>query len=214
MENRLSSSGIFSQDLRHWKSSENFWKNCKNKKLNLKVLKIESFSCRCSMILIGREEEIQTERKCQDTANMRVEQFEESGHSVFKGVSPLARGILRKKNNKGDHTLQVTSNEVTSLWKVPKNAQPAAGNSLREVQQNFETLGTEVQFTKLCKEAAFIHEVAVGRFYRTVLDVDDGIGDRTPVCREYTCPRADSDSGIFAAITQRTILGPMFKFTR
>ena len=29
-----------------------------------------------------------------------VEQFEASGHPVFKGVSPLARGILRKKNNK------------------------------------------------------------------------------------------------------------------
>ena len=36
----------------------------------------------------------------QDTANMMVEQFEETGHPVFKGVSPLARGILRKKNNK------------------------------------------------------------------------------------------------------------------
>ena len=35
-----------------------------------------------------------------DTANMMVEKFEESGQPVFKGVSPLARGILRKKNNK------------------------------------------------------------------------------------------------------------------
>ena len=34
-----------------------------------------------------------------DTANMMVEQFKASGHPVFKGVSPLARGILRKKNN-------------------------------------------------------------------------------------------------------------------
>ena len=46
MENRLSSSGRFSQALRPWKSSK-------------KNPKIESSSCRCSMILIGREEEIQ-----------------------------------------------------------------------------------------------------------------------------------------------------------
>ena len=29
-----------------------------------------------------------------------VDRFEESGHPVFKSVSPLARGILRRKNNK------------------------------------------------------------------------------------------------------------------
>ena len=55
----MSSSGIFSQDFRHWKSSEKSRKTCKNKTLNLKNLKTESSSCRCSMVLIGREEEIQ-----------------------------------------------------------------------------------------------------------------------------------------------------------
>ena len=73
---------------------------------------------------------------------------------------------------------------MTSLVKSHRNAQAAAGNSLREVQQNFETLGTDVQFTRICKEAGFIHDVAVGRIYRTALDVDDGFGDRTLVCRE------------------------------
>ena len=95
--------------------------------------------------------------------------------------------------------------------KAPKNEEPAAGNSLRKVQQNFETLKTEVQFTKHCQEAAFIREVAVGRFYRTALDVDDGLGDRTPACREYTGPRAHSDSRIFTAIKQRTIIGPFLQ---
>ena len=106
MENRLSSSGIFSQDLGHWKSSEKSRKTCKNKTLNLKNLKIESFSCRCSMILIGREEEIQTEGKCQDSANMMVEQFEESGHSLFKGVSALGSWNLEDEEHQGDHTHQ------------------------------------------------------------------------------------------------------------
>ena len=63
----------------------------------------------------------------------------------------------------------------------------------------------------MCKEAAFIHEVAVGRFYRTALDMDDGFGDRTPACREYTGLRADSDSRIFAVFEQRTIIGPVLQ---
>ena len=37
-----------SQDLRHWKSSEKPRKTCKNKTLNLKILKTEPSSCRCS----------------------------------------------------------------------------------------------------------------------------------------------------------------------
>ena len=100
---------------------------------------------------------------------------------------------------------------MTSLVKAPRNAQPAAGNSLCEVQQKFETLGPEVQFTRICQEAAFIHEVTVGRYYRTALDVDDGFGHRTLVCREYTSTRADSDSTIFAAIKQRTIIEPVLQ---
>ena len=45
-------------------------------------------------------------------------------------------------------------------------------------------------------------------YYRTALDVDDGFGDRTLVCRECTSFRADSDPRIYAAIKQRTIIGP------
>ena len=51
-------------------------------------------------------------------------------------------------------------------YKAPRNGEPAAGNSLREVQQNFETLETE---------AAWIHDVAVWTFYRTALDVVDEV---------------------------------------
>ena len=126
MENRLSSSWIFSQDLRLLDNlPKKSRKTCKNKTLNLKLLKTESCSCRCSMIFIGREEETQNnafqipnksrttrrnsrrgighyldleakrirygkskfppEGNWQDTANMMVEQFEESGHPVSAG---------------------------------------------------------------------------------------------------------------------------------
>ena len=79
---------------------------------------------------------------------------------------------------------EVQPKEVTSLVKAPRNAQSAAGNSVREVQQNFETLGTEVLFTRICNEAASIHEVAVGKIYRTAPDVDDDFGGRALVRRE------------------------------
>ena len=98
------------------------------------------------------------------------------------------------------HILQgVQPKEVTSVEMAPRNEVPAAGNSLREVQQNVETLKTDVQFTRVRKEATFIHKVAVGRYYRTGVDVGDGFGDRTSASREYIGPLADSDSRIFAA---------------
>ena len=85
----------------------------------------------------------------------------------------------------------VQSQEEDSLVKAPRNEEPATGNRIRECEQNFGTLETEVQFTRFCKQAAFIHKVAVGEYYRTGLYVDDGFGVRTPACR-YTGLRADS----------------------
>ena len=142
---------------------------------------------------------------------MMVEQFEESAHPVFKGVS--LSWNLEEEEQQGDHTLQyadasntellhrtihsanqlsiygavarwcedfgmksdetlpktinakklkeVQPREVTSLVKAPRNAQPPAGKTLCvKFQQNFEILATEVQFTRICKEVTFIHEVA------------------------------------------------------
>ena len=49
----------FSQDIVHLRSSRRSKKTCKIKTLNLKILKIESSSCQCSMTSIGRKDEIQ-----------------------------------------------------------------------------------------------------------------------------------------------------------
>ena len=35
-------------------------------------------------------------------------------------------------------------------------------------------------------------ESSIGMCHKTIADVDDDFGDRTPACREYTHPRADS----------------------
>ena len=59
MENRLSLSGVFSQDLRHWRSSRRSRKSCKVETLNPKSLKIEPSLCQCSMTPNGQREEIQ-----------------------------------------------------------------------------------------------------------------------------------------------------------
>ena len=71
MENRLSSSGIFSQDVRHCRSSRRSRKTCKIETLNLKILKIESSSCQCSMTLNGQREEIQN-NVCQIPNKSRI----------------------------------------------------------------------------------------------------------------------------------------------
>ena len=47
--------------------------------------------------------------------------------------------------------------------------------------------------------------------YKTVADVDDGFGDRTPACRERTHPRADLNSRIYAAIPERTVIEPVLQ---
>ena len=68
----------------------------------------------------------------------------------------------------------------------------------------------EIQFTKVFEDTSFFEKVSIGMCHKTIADVDDGFGDRTPARREYTHhPRADSDSRIYASITGRTIIGPV-----
>ena len=47
--------------------------------------------------------------------------------------------------------------------------------------------------------------------YKTVTSVDDGFGGRTPSCREYTHPRADSNARIYAAIPERKTIGAVLQ---
>ena len=56
------------------------------------------------------------EGKWQATVGQMVDRFEESGHPVFKSVSPLARGILRRKNNK--ETIHVNADASNTALKL------------------------------------------------------------------------------------------------
>ena len=137
------------------------------------------------------------------------------------GVKSSPNGLRIKKNQSTSEKFVGRENErpqknvkpqqVNSSVQTPRIDNPASGNRLRECVQNFETPGQEIQFTRNCENATFIHGVSVGRCCKTVVDVDDGFGDRTPTCREYTHRRADPSSRIFAAIRARTIIGPVLQ---
>ena len=76
----------------------------------------------------------------------------------------------------------VKPQEVNSLVRTPRSDDPVSGNRWRECFQNFETLKKEIQFTKVCEDASFYIRLSIGMCYKTIADVDDGFGDRTP-CR-------------------------------
>ena len=105
----------------------------------------------------------------------------------------------------------VKPQEVTSLVQTPQSDNPVSGNRLREYRQNFETLEKEIHFTRVCEDATFARRVSIGMWYKTVADLGDGFGDRTPACREFSYPRADSEYRIHAAIPGRTFIGPVLQ---
>ena len=62
-------------------------------------------------------------------------------------------------------------------------------------------------FTKVCEDATFSRRASLGMSNKTIPDEDDGFGDRTQSRREYTVPRANSDSRIYATIPGQTFIG-------
>ena len=79
------------------------------------------------------------------------------------------------------------------------------------VFRNQKTQENSIQFTIVFEDASLWKRVSTGMCCKTIADVDDGFGDRTPAFREYTHPRADSDSRIYAAIPGRTMIGPVLQ---
>ena len=112
----------------------------------------------------------------------------------------FGKGSWQKKNEQ--FLKNEKPQEVNSLVQTPRSDNPPSGNRLRECLQRFETLDKDIQFTKVCEDASFWRRVSIGMSYKTIPDVDDGLGDRTPACREYTLLRADSDSRIHATISR------------
>ena len=70
---------------------------------------------------------------------------------------------------------------------------------------------TSKHWTKVCKDASFFKRVSIGMCHKTIADVHHGFGDRTSACREFSHPRAESHSRSYAAIPERTKIGPVLK---
>ena len=127
MENRLSSSGIFAQDLRHWRSSRRSRNICKIGTLNHKNLKIESSSCQCPMTSNGQRNEIQN-NVFQIPKKSRCMLRSSRGHWTFlKKRNGMKVTNIRLKENGfppprkwwNDSKKQVTlSSRVPVLWVV------------------------------------------------------------------------------------------------
>ena len=98
---------------------------------------------------------------------------------------------------------EVRQQEVNLLVQTPRNDEPASGSRQRECIQNFETLEKEIQLTRIWENATFFHRVSF--WNATVADVQDGFGDRTPACRGYKHPGADSNSRIYAHEVRNTV---------
>ena len=105
----------------------------------------------------------------------------------------------------------VEPQEVNCSVQTPRSDNRESGNRLRECLQRRETLEKEIQFSKVCEDATIARRVSTGMSYKTVPDVDDGFGDRTPACREYTLPREDQNSRIYATIPGQTMIGPVLQ---
>ena len=202
--------------------------------------------------------------KWDSAASSMVQRFAETYHPIFKGISALSRGILKRKQNRdtihfnadssrtqnsyfesftqqissvcteqcligGKNSVKMARNrdfkfetseqtlkevrpqEEDSPVQTPRDDQRASGNRLRDTLQRFEKLNTETQFARVCGAAAFWELVSVGMRYKTVPDVDDDFGGRTPECREYTHPREHTNSRVYAAIPGNTIIGPVLQ---
>ena len=63
--------------------------------------------------------------------------------------------------------------------------------------------------TQLCEKALFQHLVTAGNFYQIRPDDDDGWGNFTPLCQEYSNSRSYPKTRALAAIPAGTIIGPV-----
>ena len=121
--------------------------------------------------------------------------------SIYGAVSNWCDEFPQRTPNQEDSTMEkFAAKENEQLLKKceaekeelfganPKSDNGASANRCRECLQRIETLEKEIQFTRVCEDATFARRVSIEMRYWTIPDVDDGFGDRTPVCREYTLP--------------------------
>ena len=160
------------------------------------------------------------EGKRNSIAEEMVEQFKETGPTVFRGSSALNRGAPKRKG--GRCTIHFTAEslntellfrtkpqEVNSLVQTPTSDNRASGNRLRECLHRFETLENRFNLREsVCEDATFARRVSIEMSDKTILDVDDGFGDRAENTHFLVKIKI---SRIYATIPGQTIIGPLLQ---
>ena len=143
----------------------------------------------------------------QQISSVSTKQFQAGVKSSLNGLRNKKSRLWRSSWQKKTSSWKMWRRKKGILWcKLQGATIGQSGNRLREWIQRFETLEKEIQFSRVCGDATLARRVSVGMSYKTVPDVDDGLGDRTRACREYTLPREDINSRIYATIPGQTII--------
>ena len=177
-----------------------------------------------------------------------VETFENSGHPVFKEISPLSRGKLKRKGGRstihfnGEHenidllyrtvhaanelciygavtkwcvtnpaetdqnrpesarrtSSNIKQEELKSLVDIPRPH--ASGNRMLQNLKEFKSMPFESKIEYLRTMAKFFYPIEKHNYYITNALDDDGWGECTSMCKEYTAPRNREDSRPYASI--------------
>ena len=72
-------------------------------------------------------------------------------------------------------------------------------------------LDHDEQFRTIRESAGFMRPVSVEMSYRTSDDVNDGFGNLSASCREYTSPRARRDIVVKLWLRKHTGIGPVLE---
>ena len=82
---------------------------------------------------------------------------------------------------------------------------------LRDHQEKFGNLSKEIKVSQFCEWAGFMKKVSIGQHFRTIRDVNDGLGGKTRSCREYTVLHDDWNSEAIGWIRGHTKIGPVLQ---
>ena len=84
--------------------------------------------------------------------------------------------------------------------------------SKRGRKNSLETAGVIIRRT-ICESAGFIRPISVGMYHTTNDDMNDGFGNLTASCREYTLLRSHQDFVVKLWIQRYTEIGPVLEVT-
>ena len=155
MENQLNSSGILSQDFRHYRFFRKSRMICENVTSNLSNSQTGSSSCQCSTISIGQEKEMvelvfrfqkkaRHTRKdsCRDTGRVSVLETKRSGMELF--FTPEGKWDSTATQNGG--TIQRFRSSSIEEYQCSESCNPEKENNGDTIHFNADASNTELLF--------------------------------------------------------------------